>query len=526
MVHRRLARSALLLVCLFLLALPGRAQTPLGAYTDYEVGASSITVWADTSGVRLTWYRSDVVEVELLPSRSTTHDSSRVVVREPEGVAVNVWTTPKAIHASTRSITARIQKDPVRLRLTDASGQTLLEEPDAAGFVAGSEFREAQFQLPPQTHFYGTGERGIGIDLRGERVHSYNEQDFGYNGALSTMNINVPLLLTSRGYALLFDNPHPGTFDLGAQNPSTFSYEAEGGELSYFVLAGKSMAEQLADYTWLTGRPPMPPKWALGYLQSKYGYRSARAARDVVDRLRSEDIPADGFILDLYWFENMGDLSWNRADFPEPSGMIDDLETKGIKTILISEPYFVESSDWFSEMIADGAPRPAETGEGEPYRLQGWWSCNCEAVLADMTHDPTQDWWTERYVDILDSGVHGLWTDLGEPEAHPSDMQHTDGPADAVHNIYNLLWARTVYETFAEQRPNRRVVNLTRSGYAGIQRYGVFTWSGDVSRTFTGLSVQPTIMLNSALSGLSSGVYFLRLRTDGAVKTQRLTVVR
>ncbi len=495
-------RPVSVLICLFLAVGPVCAQTPLRNYTDHEVGPSSITVWADTSGLRLTWYRSDVVEVELLPSRSTTHDSSLVVARKSEGVPVNVWATPGALHASTRGITAHVQKEPVRLQLTDASGQSLLEEPASAGFTASSTTRTAQFELPSQTHFYGTGERGIGIDLRGERFRNDNQQHYGYNGVLPTMNINVPLLLTSEGYALLFDTPYPGTFDLGAQNPSTFSYEADGGELSYFVLAGESIPEQLDGYTWLTGRPPMPPKWALGYLQSKYGYRSADAARDVANRLRDEDIPADGLILDLYWFENMGDLSWDNSSFPDPSGMIDDLEANGIKTIVISEPYFAETSDWFSAMIEDGAPRPAQTGGGEPYRLQGWWSCGCDAVLADMTHGPTQDWWTERYADIMDAGVHGFWTDLGEPEAHPPSMQHVGGSADAVHNVYNLLWARTVHETFSEQRPNRRVVNLTRSGYAGIQRYGVFTWSGDVNRSFTGLSVQPTIMLNSSLSGL------------------------
>lgn len=499
---RLIRRAILIVVVSVLVPASGAAQTPLGSYTDHEVGPSSVTVWADTSGMRLTWYRRDVVRVDVLPSPSTTRDSSLAVHREPTGVAINAYADAKAVHVSTPGLTAHIQKNPVRLRIEGAGEQTLLREAASAGMVADGERRRTQFRLPSDLRFYGTGERGLDLNLRGERFQSYNEQHFGYTQPPPTMNINVPLLLTSRGYALLFDDPHPGTFDLGVEDPSKFWYEADGGQLSYFVLAGTSIPEQLQTYTWLTGRPPMPPKWTLGYLQSKYGYRTADAARQTVDRFREENIPADGLILDLYWFEHMGDFSWDPSAFPNPTQMIDDFEAKGIKTIVITEPYVTETSNWFADMVGEGVPRPAQTQNGTPYRLGGWWSCGCDAVLADVTHAPTRNWWRARYKDVLSSGVHGLWTDLGEPEAHPAPMQHAAGPADAVHNVYNLLWARTVQNAFREQRPDQRLVNLTRSGYAGIQRYGVFTWSADVGRTFDGLAAQRSLMLNSSLSGL------------------------
>jgi len=500
----RLAGGTLVLVCLLLLPNPSRAQTPLGDYTDHAVTDTSVTVWADTSGLRLTWYAEDVLRVDLLPSRSTAHDSSRTVIRDPDPqTSLDVTETEDALTISTAGLTARIQKTPVRLHVQNDAGSTVLEEPDDAGFVAEGERRRAQFVLPADTRFYGTGERGLGLNLRGERVRSYNAHQYGYDRALPTMNINVPLLLTSGGYALLFDDPYPGTFDLGAQDPGRFSYEADGGELSYYVMAGADAPAQLERYTWLTGRPPLPPKWALGYLQSKYGYRSAEAARTTVDELRDNDIPADGLILDLYWFEHMGDLSWDRSAFPRPEQMIADFEERGIKTFVITEPYITEPSDWFSAFVQAGTPRAAQTSDGAAYRLSNWWSCGgCDAVLSDFTHEPTREWWIERYETLLDAGVHGFWTDLGEPEAHPSDMQHAAGPADAVHNPYNMLWTQTVHEAFTAQRPNRRLVNLTRAGYTGIQRYGVFTWSSDVARTFNGLAVQRPIMLNTTLSGL------------------------
>ncbi len=500
----RLVQITLSFLCLLLLAGPTRAQTPLGPYTDHRVDSTTVTVWADSSGLRLTWYRPTVLRVDLLPNRSTSHDSSLVVIREPDAqTTVDVEETADALTVSSSVLSARVQKNPVRLHVQNQGGGTMLEEHDAAGFVADGEKRRAQFTLPSGTRFYGTGERGLNLNLRGERFRSYNQSVYGYDQPEPTMNINVPLLLSSEGYALLFDNSYPGTFDLGARDPSTFWYESDGGELSYYVLAGENAATQLERYTWLTGRPPMPPKWALGFLQSKYGYRSEQAARETVNQLRENDIPADGLILDLFWFEHMGDLSWNRGAFPNPSQMIEDFESRGIKTLVITEPYITEPSQWFSASVQPGTPRAATTEDGSAYRISGWFTCGtCEVVLSDLTHAPTRAWWKDRYADILSTGVHGLWTDLGEPEVHPSGMQHVAGPADAVHNVYNLIWARTVHEAFSQQRPNRRLVNLTRSGYAGIQRYGVFTWSADVARTFDGLSLQPPIMLNTTLSGL------------------------
>jgi alpha-glucosidase (family GH31 glycosyl hydrolase) len=106
-------------------------------------------------------------------------------------------------------------------------------------------------------------------------------------------------------------------------------------------------------------------------------------------------------------------------------------------------------------------------------------------------------------VEAFGSQVAGIWTDLGEPERHPDATMHTLGVAPAIHNIFNLLWARTVFEGFNDLHPGRRVVNLTRSGFAGIQRYGVLPWSGDVARSFGGLAVQIPMMLGMGMSGLA-----------------------
>jgi alpha-glucosidase (family GH31 glycosyl hydrolase) len=121
-----------------------------------------------------------------------------------------------------------------------------------------------------------------------------------------------------------------------------------------------------------------------------------------------------------------------------------------------------------------------------------------------MTDPEARDWFAGQYEGFMGEGMDGMWTDLGEPELHPDDMRHHGGSTAEVHNAYNLLWARTLYRHWTEEwRPNERPFNLTRSGYAGMQRYAPFLWSGDVGRTFTGLQEQPELLLNMGMSGLA-----------------------
>jgi hypothetical protein len=135
--------------------------------------------------------------------------------------------------------------------------------------------------------------------------------------------------------------------------------------------------------------------------------------------------------------------------------------------------------------------------------LSNWWSCGCDAGLVDVTNPSARSWWWAQHPAFMGEEMAGFWTDLGEPERHPPAMQHIGGPADKIHNTFNLLWAGLLFGGFSDFRPDQRIFNLTRAGYAGIQRYGAVTWSGDVARSFGGLAVQPLLMLGMGLSGLA-----------------------
>ncbi|MCU7495807.1 MAG: DUF5110 domain-containing protein [Ignavibacteria bacterium] len=474
------------------------AQVYTGNFTSYSINGKAIVLNAGVTSIRLTFFRPEIVKVDFIPSYGTKFDSSLTVVQDTsETVPLNVKETDSSLEISSARLKVVCSKYPLRLSYYNAQGKLILK--DRGGFSAAGSQRSVEFQMQQDEHFYGTGERGSSLDKQGQAFSSFNTQVGGYNSAVDQMMINVPYVISSSGYSIYFENTYPGYWNFGQNNSRTLSYRASDGELSYYIISNEGIAGHLEEYTWLTGRQPLPPRWAFGFIQSKFGYRNEDEARAMVQTMQQKNLPLEAIVLDLYWFKNMGDLSWNLSQWKDPFGMMSDFLSQGVKTIVITEPYVTESSPNFSVAASQGYF--AKNSQGAPYVFSGWWSCGCNAALLDLTSPQVQKWWWNLHPPFMGSQMAGIWTDLGEPERDNTAMQYYLGGANKVHNIYNLLWAKTIFEGFSSFRPGERLVNLTRSGYAGIQRYSVITWSGDVGRSFGGLQVQIPLMLNMGLSG-------------------------
>lgn len=497
------SRVLLLLILIFSTSLSS-AQTYLGDYFRHYVSGKTIVVESApqaSASVRFIFYQPEILRVDFLPEPGAISDSTFVVIQDTTAtVNFSISETDSTLLISSSALTIVCRKSPLRISYFDASGARLLAEPLAGGLATLGAQQLATFEITDRDHYYGTGARGVSLDLRGRAFDSYNTQNYGYLTAPAATNLNVPFVASTNGYALYFDHLGKSHFDFGAATASRFVYTVVEGQLSYLLIAAPTIPQQLEKYTWLTGRQPLPPKWAFGFIQSKFGYQNEAEARAAVATLRQKRIPCDAIVLDLYWFNHMGDLSWKISDWPNPFQMMRDFLDQGIQTIVITEPYLAEFSANFSEALALGYF--AKRDDGQPYLLDNWWSCNCTAGLLDLTNPAVQQWWWSKHPPFMGNEMAGLWTDLGEPERHPNDMRHHLGTATQIHNLYNFLWAKTIFEGFNEFRSNQRVFNLTRSGYAGIQRFGVVTWSGDVSRTFAGLAAQPAMQLNAGLSGI------------------------
>lgn len=479
------------------------SQQFVGNYSSHAVRADSVIFSCESASILLEFCSESIVKVKYIPAGTLARDTSFVAFYD-DWPAVNftVQDFADSVNLQTSSLTITCRKRPFRLLFRERGGRLLLQERQTGGLGWREAFRYVHFNQTPDEHFYGFGERGIEFDRKGYRFESYNRQEFGYNSALATMNINIPFFCSTAGYGIYFDNTYPGLFDLGAGNSAYYSYRADDSEMIFYFIYGPDSKSILKNYTALTGRQPLPPRWALGYLQSKYGYRNEIQARQIVDTMRQKKIPCDALILDLYWYgglPGMGNMNWDATSWPNPVQMMQDFSASGIKTILITEPHIVMTSSKYD--VARANNYFGTNANGQPSVIPNFFAG--PASLLDMTKPAAQAWWWSLHEPLMAQGVSGWWTDLGEPELHPPDMLHHLGSAAKVHNIFSLLWSKILFDGYTRFRPQERLFNLTRAGFAGMQKYSTLPWSGDVRSTFTGLAVQIPMMLGMSMSGVA-----------------------
>ena len=338
--------------------------------------------------------------------------------------------------------------------------------------------------------------------MTGHRFELYNQAHYAYEMGAPNLNFSVPILLSSKKYMLFFDNPEKGYADIGKTQKGLLEFGAVGGLMKYVFIAGSSYADIYHSYGKLTGTQPLPPRWALGNLQSRMAYRTQKEADSIVTLMQKEDFPMDALILDFYWFGDsikgyLGKLAWYKPHWPEPKKMISGFRKKGVKTVLITEPYIIDTLKNFQ--IANKLGILATDSLGKTYNNSEFYFG--PAGLIDIFKPKAQNWFWHQYQKQIKIGVAGWWGDLGEPETHPFDEYCVGKSAEQIHNIYALYWEKMLFEKYRKNYPQTRVFDLNRAGYAGSQRYSIYPWSGDVSRSWGGLQAQLPIMLNMSLSG-------------------------
>lgn len=376
-----------------------------------------------------------------------------------------------------------------------------------------------RFRLSPhfgkEEKLMGTGQRVLGMDRRGHKLPLYNRAHYGYTTESTQMNYSLPAVMSDKKYILLFDNTAKGEVDLAKTQSDILQFDAVGGRNAYIVFSGNTYPELINNYVNVTGKQPLPPRWAFGNHASRFGYKSQQQVLDTIQLYNELDIPVDSVILDLYWFGkdvkgHMGNLDWDYATFPNPIEMINQLKQQGVKTVLISEPFILTDSNKYPQAKQAKALAVSKdnvfVGQGEPKQYEFFFG---HTSLVDVFSKEGQDWFGSIYQELARQGVEGVWGDLGEPEVHPSDMLHhltqseLFAGADVIHNAYGHQWAKLVADSLREVQPDKRQFILMRSGFAGSQRYGLIPWTGDVSRSWGGLKPQVELSLQMSLFSLA-----------------------
>ena len=432
-----------------------------------------------------------------LPSRATVLDEPKTSVART--VNVTPWLTSLATEAG---IVATLDDRTGALTISAGPGRTIT---DSGERILHDGKAEIDIYTTSATSMYGAGERGHSLDLRGDTLVMFNRQNYGYTGSdprISQMNITMPLVVSADGFALLFDDY--ARAEMVAGNPIKYITENPRPVSYYFVAGASTVADAVEQLTALTGRQDLVPFWSLGYITSKYGYRDQKQTENVIDSLKRAGYPVDGIVLDLYWYgkeQDMGRLAWDPEQWPNPEKMLANLKKKGVNLVAISQPYILRNGrglDNYNELKEKNMLLKDTTGNDQEVTI--WVG---EGGMFDVSNPDTRAWLRDRYKSLTDGGITGWWGDLGEPEVHPlSGLHHNGLTAPLYHNQYGNDWSEIIYDLFKEEYPNTRLMTLMRGGTTGLQRYSVFPWSTDVSRSWGGLEPQVRIMLNSGLSGL------------------------
>lgn len=491
-------KKHLLIIFLFVLKL-GFSQNPNRIFESIDYKNNILEIKVNDGIYKITPYNKYIVETTFIPNGEEVKNQSHAVILKPKPVSSELLETTDSFELKTHGISVNIQKQPFQISYSYKEKPIISEK---MGYVKNDTLETLQFNLIKDEILYGGGARALGMNRRGHRLQLYNRAHYGYETHSELMNYTMPIMMSSNQYLIHFDNAPIGFLDLDSKKDNTLTYETISGRKTYQVIVGDSWTDLIDNYTDLTGKQPMLPRWALGNFSSRFGYHSQKEVEATVQKFRDEKIPLDAVIIDIFWFGkdiqgHMGNLEFLKDSFPNPVQMIKDLKTEDVNTILVTEPFVLTTSKRWQEVVDKDVM--AKDSVGNPFVFDFYFG---NTGLIDIYNPKGKTWFWDIYKDLANMGVTGIWGDLGEPEVHPSKLIHATGTANEVHNIYGHDWARLVYEGYNADFPKQRPFILMRAGYSGSQRFGMIPWSGDVNRTWGGLQSQPEIALQMGMQGL------------------------
>lgn len=376
----------------------------------------------------------------------------------------------------------------------------------------------AKIEAPEGTDFYGTGEVNGPLRRNGKQIVFWNSDNYGYTSlGGARLYQSHPWVLGVRpdgtAFGVIADCTHRGTLRLGERD-ITFSFE--GGPFPVWVTEAASPQDALRKLAARTGRMPMPPLWALGYQQSRYGYRSAAECLEIADTMRERKIPCDVIWMDIDYMDGRRPFTFDPKGFPDPKGYMAELHKRDFHGVWMVDPALKNEPNAGYAAFDEGEKRDVwvKRADGKTDFVGLVWPGECK--FPDFTRKAVRDWWTDlntRFV--TENAIDGLWNDMNEPavfgglgKTMPADNLHggtepgdlPPGPHVRYHNIYGMLMISATREALLRAYPDRRPFVLTRANFLGGHRYG-YTWTGDNFSIVRHMRAAVPMSLNLALSG-------------------------
>ncbi|HTT69027.1 MAG TPA: TIM-barrel domain-containing protein [Gemmatimonadales bacterium] len=469
-----------------------------GVVARAENGAVRIEQVADV-GFRIRY--SFTGAFDTAASWATLPDS--IVLADPA-----IRETAEALTVRGAVLVATLRKHPLRLSIADTAGHELFSESLGAGHQGGRVTHIVA--RPSGGHYFGIGEEPFPLDRTGQILTMWNT-DAGYHAGQTTpIYSSIPFYIAvnaGRAYGVFYDDSYKSEFDFGARLRSHVGFTADGGELRFYVFPGPAVESVLAEYTRLTGRTPLPPEWALGFQQSRWGYVPDSELYRITHEFRSRGIPCDVLYLDIDYMDGYRLFTWSPQRFPDPRRMLADLRREGMKvTTIVDVGVKVDSAyDVYRQLLASGDY--VTWPDGSPYVGDVWPG---KTIFPDFSRQATRTWWGEMDNRLWSAGIAGIWNDMNEPanffggtlpDVTLFGKGEHEGSHLEYHNLYGLLEARATYEGWRRLQPDHRPFIVTRAGFSGLQRY-TSIWTGDNSADWEHLQLAVGMTLGLGISGV------------------------
>lgn len=430
-----------------------------------------------THTVMVRVFKGGIANIQFSPDGKSLPKQPELIIPPDQLIPINSHndTIDIPLHSDYRlSVSTR----PIRINLFK-NGKPVLTD-NKGLFYGKSEIPDepqtgAGFTLGKDESLYGGGFISAGLRRNGVRIPFYNSTSIGDENGLKSSLFSLPAVISSLGYAILFDHGGKGLLDLGKEDSTQWRYIHDGDYLSYFLIPLKDSVDITRQTTLFTGKQSLPPRWVFGSILSP----GKDAGADPRTMLEMTNLPVDGLILGSSWLggeKSWGNFDWDRRYFPQPAELIEGLAQKQVHTILPMNPYVYQGTDNFNRLNFNKFL--AKNPGGKSYIIENLPSGT--GGLIDIFHPEAQEWWWYWYKKQIELGVDGWQSDMGQLPFHPAQMIHHTGSAGQVHNQFPLQWARMIEEGYHHDFPDRRPVNFTRSGLMGSGRYGTIPVAGQI----------------------------------------------
>ncbi|HEX4005037.1 MAG TPA: TIM-barrel domain-containing protein [Acidobacteriaceae bacterium] len=492
----------------------------LPAVTGFSPLQNGIDLQAGAAHEQIVALRDGVIRIRLSRAGALPEDGSWAVLQEARGssVPVTATATNSTIGFCTKSLRVTVDRRTLELTVSDAGGNVILQDARPVSFV-GDAFRIAE-SMPLNEHFFGLGDKTGPLDRRNEAFTLWNTDAYRFQESTDPIYKSIPFFMTYRaGVAagILLDNTWRSNFDFGKEFRDSYTFGAENGPIDYYILYGPSPKQVVETYAWLTGKPPLPPLWSLGYQQSRYSYTPQSQVLAIAARLRADRLPVDAIYLDIDYQDHKRPFTVDKSRFPDFAGMIATLNAENFHVVAITDLHIAKYPDhgyvpYDSGMAGDDF---VKNPDGTVYTGTVWPG---PSVFPDFTRRQARAWWGSLYRNFYGMGIAGFWNDMNEPSVFssptatmPLDVVHRieeTGFASRVashaeiHNVYGMENSRATFEGLKMLKPNLRPFVLTRATYAGGQRYAA-TWTGDNSSNGNHLRMTTPMLENLGISGFS-----------------------